>query len=229
MEPRLPSWVPHNGGVDPAALAALRRSYELAGLDENEVAADPLAQFARWLADAVAAELIEPNAVVLATADENGRPSTRTVLLKSAGPDGFGFNTNFGSRKARELTANPQASLCFPWLELERQVIVVGDVQRLSPEATAGYFRSRPRGHQLGSYASRQSEVVPSREFLEEQFAALVERYPDGVELPAPDFWGGFRVVPSEMEFWQGRGNRLHDRIRYRRSAGNWVIERLSP
>lgn len=221
--------MPHNGRVDPAALAALRRSYELAGLDEHDVAADPFTQFSRWLADAVAAELIEPNAVVLASADENGRPSTRTVLLKSAGPEGFGFNTNFGSRKGRELTANPQASLCFPWLELERQVIVVGDVERLPPAATAAYFQSRPRGHQLGSYASRQSEVVPSRAYLEERFAAVEAAHPGDGALPAPDFWGGFRVAPTEVEFWQGRGNRLHDRIRYRRDGGGWVVERLSP
>jgi pyridoxamine 5'-phosphate oxidase len=218
----------HNGPVEPAALAALRRSYELAGLDEHDVGPDPYVQFGRWLADAVAAELTEANAMVLATADASGRPSSRTVLLKAVGPDGFVFFTNYGSRKGRELEANPQASLCFSWVDLERQVVVVGDVERLPAAVSADYFRARPRGHQLGAWASRQSEVVPSRSHIEERYAELEQQYPDGTEIPTPDFWGGFRVVPTEVEFWQGRGNRLHDRIRYRRVADDWVVERLS-
>jgi pyridoxamine 5'-phosphate oxidase len=219
----------HNGRVDPTALAALRRSYELAGLDEADVDPDPFAQFRRWLADAVAAELTEANAMVLATADARGRPSSRTVLLKAVGPEGFSFFTNFGSRKGRELLENPQASLCFPWIDLERQVVVVGDVVRVPAADSAGYFHARPRGHQLGAWASRQSEVVPSRAFLEGRYAELEQRHPDGSGVPTPDFWGGFRVVPAEVEFWQGRGNRLHDRIRYRREGDGWVVERLSP
>jgi len=219
--------------MDPVALAALRRSYELAGLAEGDVSADPIAQFEHWLADAVAAELMEPNAMVLATAHPSGRPSARTVLLKGllpgTGGPGFAFFTNYGSRKARELGANGQASLVFPWIDLERQVIVVGDVERLSATANEEYFHARPHGHQLGAWASRQSEVVASRGQLEDQYARLAEQYPEGVAVPVPDFWGGFRVVPTSIEFWQGRGNRLHDRLRYRRDEGPWVLERLSP
>ncbi|MFZ0324349.1 MAG: pyridoxamine 5'-phosphate oxidase [Actinomycetes bacterium] len=215
--------------MEPTALAALRRSYGLAGLDEADVSPDPFAQFERWLGDAVAAELVEPNAMVLATADGDGRPSARTVLLKGAGPDGFVFFTNYGSRKARELMTNPQASLVFPWTALERQVVVVGDAEPLDAAANAAYFHARPHGHQVGAWASRQSEVVASREVLEAQFAAMTEKYPEGTSVAVPDFWGGFRVVATTVEFWQGRGNRLHDRIQYRRDGAAWVVERLSP
>ena len=221
--------MPHNGPVDPAALAALRRSYELAGLDESDVTSDPLAQFERWLADAVAAELEEPNAMVLASADLAGRPSSRYVLLKAVDASGFTFFTNFTSRKGRELQDNPQASLCFPWADLQRQVVVVGDVEQVGPEASAAYFHDRPHGHQLGAWASRQSQVVASREVFEHRYAELAVQYPEGTVVPAPDFWGGFRVVPTEIEFWQGRGNRLHDRIRYLRVDGRWWVDRLSP
>ena len=221
--------MPHNGPVDPAALAALRRSYELAGLDESDVTSDPLAQFERWLADAVAAELEEPNAMVLASADLAGRPSSRYVLLKAVDASGFTFFTNFTSRKGRELQDNPQASLCFPWADLQRQVVVVGDVEQVDPEASAAYFHDRPHGHQLGAWASRQSQVVASREVFEHRYAELAVQYPEGTVVPAPDFWGGFRVVPTEIEFWQGRGNRLHDRIRYLRVDGHWWVDRLSP
>jgi pyridoxamine 5'-phosphate oxidase len=213
--------------MDPIALAALRRSYELAGLDEAQAAADPYEQFARWLADAVAAELLEPNAMVLATADATGRPSARTVLLKGVREDGFVFYTNYASRKAGEIEANPQASLLFPWYDLERQVSVVGDVRRLSAQASEEYFRSRPLGHQVGAWASRQSQVVGSRDEVERRYVELAERFGD--EVPFPDFWGGYRVVPTTVEFWQGRGNRLHDRLRYRRLGDGWVVERLSP
>ena len=188
--------------MDPTALAALRRSYELAGLDVSDVDPDPVAQFLRWLGDADAAELIEPNAMVLATADASGLPRARTLLLKVADEKGLTFFTNYGSTKGRHLTENPQASMCFPWLELERQVTVTGKVQRVTVDETADYFRSRPHGSQLGAMTSRQSEVIESREVLATRYAELTEQYPDGTEVPVPDFWGGYRLVPDEVEFW---------------------------
>ncbi len=215
--------------MDPAALAALRRSYELAGLDVADVDPDPVAQFLRWLGDAVAAELMEPNAMVLATADAAGRPRARTLLLKVADAQGFSFFTNYGSTKGEHLAENPQASLCFPWLELERQVTVTGAVQKVSAQETAEYFGSRPRGSRLGAWTSRQSEVIASREVLSERYLELSKQYPADTVVPVPEFWGGYRLVPDEVEFWQGRPNRLHDRVRYLRSGDTWTIERLSP
>lgn len=215
--------------MDAAALAALRRSYELAGLDVADVDRDPIRQFARWLADAVAADLTEPNAMVLATADSTGRPRARTLLLKAADDRGFTFFTNYGSTKGRHLAENPQASLCFPWIDLERQVTVTGAVEKVSADESAQYFRSRPHGSRLGAWTSRQSEVIASRQVLEERHAELTDRYPEGVEVPVPEFWGGYRLVPDEVEFWQGRPNRLHDRVRYRREGQAWTIQRLSP
>ncbi|MDX6284556.1 MAG: pyridoxamine 5-phosphate oxidase [Frankiales bacterium] len=217
--------------MDPDRLAALRREYREAGLTEGELAEDPYTQFALWLADASAADLHEPNAMVVSTADADGRPSARHVLLKEYGaepaPGGFVFYTNRFSRKAREIADNPAASLVFPWFYLQRQVVVLGTVEEVSRDQAAAYFATRPRGAQVGAWASRQSEVIPSRAWLEERRAEIERRFPD--EVPLPDFWGGFRVVPGTVEFWQGREDRLHDRLRYLRGANGWDIERLSP
>lgn len=221
-------------GMDPAVLASLRRSYERAGLDVTDVAADPVTQFEQWLGDAVAAELREPNAMVLATADADGRPRARTVLLKAVDESGLVFFSNYGSTKGRQMAANPHAAVCFPWLELERQVLVEGEVERVSDDETAAYFRLRPHGSQLGAAASDQSTVVASRQVIEQRFAELARQYPAGSQVPVPAQWGGYRIRPTMIEFWQGRSNRLHDRICYRRqptASGEsaWTIDRLSP
>lgn len=213
-------------------LMAMRRQYRNDGIDEAALPSAPMPLFRRWLADMIAAELPEPNAMVVATADPDGRPSTRTVLLKEYGDDGFVFYTNYGSRKGRELAANPAASLLFPWHALDRQVIVTGTAERVPAARTEAYFRSRPYGSQIGAWASEQSSVIRSREDLEKRYAEVEARHPEGTAVPVPPFWGGFRVVPDAVEFWQGRENRLHDRMRYRREGGPeapWVLERLSP
>ena len=213
--------------ADPTYLAALRRDYSAAGLTEAAARGSWHAQLARWFADALAADLHEPNAVVLATSTLDGRPSARTVLLKAFDESGLTIYTNYTSRKGRELTANPAASLVIPWIDLQRQVVVCGSVHRTSAAESAGYFRSRPRGAQLSAWASRQSSVIPSRDDLVRRRAELEERF--GEEIPAPDFWGGFRLVPDTVEFWQGRPDRLHDRLQFRRDGDDWVLERLSP
>ncbi|GAB2823288.1 pyridoxamine 5'-phosphate oxidase [Actinoallomurus bryophytorum] len=211
--------------------AGLRRSYKDAPLDERDLAPDPLSQFDTWFADAVAAELPEPNAMVLATVTADGTPTLRTVLLKGYGPEDFRFFTNHGSRKARAIAENPRVSLLFPWHPIRRQVIIEGIAERLSREASAAYFRTRPHGSQLGAWASEHQSAVITREELEQRYAELARRWPD--EVPLPDFWGGYRVVPTSVEFWQGRPDRLHDRLRYRRvhadEPDKWVVERLSP
>jgi pyridoxamine 5'-phosphate oxidase len=214
---------------DPAARAAdLRRDYRRAGLSESELAPTWDEQFARWFGEAVAAGVTEPNALVLSTASAAGRPSARTVLLKGHDARGFVVFTNYGSRKAREATANPWAALVFGWLALERQVVVTGEVERVSREETEEYFLTRPRDSQVGAWVSRQSEVIASREVLEQRRAELEERFAGG-PVPVPPFWGGLRVVPDAVEFWQGRPGRLHDRLRFRRAASGWRVERLSP
>ena len=199
------------------------------GLDESVLPADPLALVSDWLATAVAAGVPEPNAMVLSTVTGEGRPRARSVLLKELGPDGFVFYTNRTSAKGQDLAANPWACLLFPWFALQRQVIIQGPVSPLSTGDSEPYFHSRARGSQLGAWASRQSSVIGSRAELDDRYAWLAERWPDGTQVPMPSFWGGYRLRPGTIEFWQGRANRMHDRLRYRREGARWVIERLAP
>jgi pyridoxamine 5'-phosphate oxidase len=193
------------------------------------LATDPVEQFSAWLADAAAAALPEPNAMVLSTVSAAGRPRARTVLLKEHGPAGFVFYTNHTSAKAQDLAALGHASALFPWYALRRQVIVQGAVTRMSQADSEPYFHSRAHGSQIGAWASRQSSVIGSRAVLDEAYARLEERWPEGTTVPMPDFWGGYRLVPDLVEFWQGRVSRLHDRLRYRRDGAHWLVERLSP
>lgn len=208
----------------------MRRAYGRRELEESELESTWLAQLARWLEAAVRAGDREPNAMVLATASRDGAPSARTVLLKGLDERGLAFYTNLSSRKGRELAANPRAALVFPWLSLQRQVIVEGHVEALESEESDAYFASRPRGARLAALASPQSQRLDSRKQIDGPYAELSERHPEGTDVPRPQWWGGMRVVPASVEFWQGRANRLHDRLRYRRTdPGAWVIERLAP
>lgn len=232
------SWTPPPGD-SPRRLAGLRVSYDVGTLDEADLRDSPLEQFRAWLEDAVQVRLPEPNAMILATADRDGQPSARTVLLKDADPRGFVLFTNLESRKGRELAANPAASLVFPWFAMHRQVVVVGRAELLDRGEVEDYFSSRPRGSQLGAWTSRQSAVIEGRAGLDARYDELVGEYPDGVDVPVPPFWGGWRVRPQSVEFWQGRESRLHDRLRFRRREAvgaadltvpeHWQVERLSP
>jgi pyridoxamine 5'-phosphate oxidase len=208
--------------------ASLRKEYTRAGLREADVDPDPLVQFRTWFEEAVRADLHEPNAMTLATATEDGRPSARTVLLKGYDERGFVFYTNYEGRKAGDLEANPACALLFYWGGLERQVRIEGRASRLSEEESDAYFASRPRGSRLGALASEQSCPVEDRSVLEERVRALEAEY-EGRDIPRPRFWGGYRVEPEVVEFWQGRENRLHDRLVYRRAGYGWGIERLQP
>ncbi|MDX3377069.1 pyridoxamine 5'-phosphate oxidase [Streptomyces sp. ME02-6991-2A] len=208
----------------------MREQYRSEDFLESDLSPDPMDQFARWFRQVAAGGVLhEPNAMVVSTASAEGRPSSRTVLLKQYDDRGFVFFTNYGSRKGRELAANRHVSLLFPWHPMARQVIVTGTASRVSREETVGYFRTRPHGSQLGAWASDQSTVIGSREELIERYEELAARYPEGEKVPAPPDWGGFRVVPEAIEFWQGHGNRLHDRLRYVREDGAWRVERLCP
>jgi pyridoxamine 5'-phosphate oxidase len=215
-----------SAGSTPAGLAGMRREYP--DLTDDALAHGWPEQFARWLADAVAAGVPEPNAMVLATADAAGRPSARSVLLKGYDESGFTFFTNYNSRKGRELAVNPGVSLVFPWYALHRQVVVCGRAERVDRAETEAYFAVRPRGAQLAAWASHQSATLQSRDELERAWQHADGRFPD--EVPAPEHWGGFRVRPDTVEFWQGRRSRMHDRLRFRRDGRDgWLVERLSP
>jgi pyridoxamine 5'-phosphate oxidase len=212
------------------SLEDLREEYRQGALDEVNCDPNPIEQFRRWMQEARAAQLKEPNAMTLATATPDGRPSGRIVLLKELLPDGFVFYTNYTSRKGHEMDLNPHVALTFYWGELERQVRVEGRISKISREKSEAYFRGRPKGSRLGALASHQSEVLPSRKLLEAKLEELQSKYADTDDVPAPDWWGGYCVRPETIEFWQGRENRLHDRLLYRRTdEGHWAIERLSP
>jgi pyridoxamine 5'-phosphate oxidase len=209
-------------------LADLRKDYSLAGLAEKDLARDPFRQFEKWFAEAEAAKIVEPNAMVLSTAARDGRPSSRTVLLKAVDGRGFVFYSNYESRKGRELEANARATLLFPWIAMERQILVEGAVSKVAREESEAYFHSRPRASQLGAWVSAQSTIIPDRRVLDDSLKALEQKYA-GQEVPMPPYWGGWRLAPEAVEFWQGRRNRLHDRLRFRREKDAWIIERLAP
>jgi pyridoxamine 5'-phosphate oxidase len=211
-----------------AQIAALRRDYMQRGLDEADLAPDPCQQFARWFQEAHdCPALTEPNAMVLSTVSPEGQPHARFVLLKGFGADGLVFFTNGASEKGRDLRANPRAALTFGWIAQERQVRIEGLVSPTPRSHVEAYFQTRPRGSRLGAWASNQSEVIPGRAHLEERLAAADARFPN--DVPPPETWSGYRLCPERFEFWQGRTNRLHDRLRYRQNGASWIIERLAP
>jgi pyridoxamine 5'-phosphate oxidase len=210
------------------SIADLRKDYQLASLDEGDVLANPVEQFDRWLKEAIKAELPEPTAMTLATVSADGRPAARIVLLKAVDASGFAFFTNYDSDKGQQLAARPHAALVFHWVELERQVRIEGAVQKVTGEESASYFARRPRLSQIGAWASPQSRTIANREWLEREFEQMAERFKDSV--PLPPHWGGYRVSPESIEFWQGRRSRLHDRLLYRRKTDrSWSLQRIAP
>lgn len=209
-------------------ISDMRRDFESEGLDIDALDANPVSQFASWFNHARDAGILEPNALSLGTAGLDGQPDLRTVLLKYFDDKGFVFFTNYGSRKARELDENPRAAMLFPWIALNRQVIIQGGVEKVSKAESLRYFASRPRGSQIGAWVSEQSRVIKTRGLLEQKVAEIKQRFQDG-EVPLPTFWGGYRVVPERFEFWQGRPSRLHDRFEYLKDGERWLIQRLQP
>lgn len=209
-------------------LADFRKEYSEVGLHRKDLDADPVKQFAQWFSQAVECGLHEPNAMTLATTDRDGMPFQRTVLLKFFDEQGFVFFTNYGSRKARQIEENPRVCLLFPWITMERQVIIQGCAERISSAESLRYFASRPRESQIGAWVSNQSEVITSRKFLMQKLAEIRDKFQHG-QIPLPSFWGGYRVVPSAIEFWQGGPARLHDRFLYGKNPDGWEINRLSP
>ncbi len=222
-------WEPsRSGGGDEVDLARMRLEYETAGIEPGDLAADPAEQFQRWLADAIEAELYEPNAMIVSSVDADGQPWSRYVLLKGAGSAGFDFYTNYRSLKSQQLEANPRAAATFGWLPLHRQVNVAGTVERIPEAESDAYWAVRVRGSQLGAWASEQSSELPDRDTLLRRYDEADARFAD--DVPRPEHWGGWRLVPHTVEFWQGRRNRLHDRLRYRRVGDTgWDVVRLSP
>jgi len=209
-------------------LADLRKDYSLAGLSEKDLARDPFRQFEKWFQEFEAAKLTEPNAMILSTVGVDHKPSSRTVLLKGIDGRGFVFFSNYNSNKGRDLENNPSASLLFPWIGLERQVIVGGNITKVAKEESEAYFHSRPILSQLAAWTSHQSAIVSGRDVIEQNMKSTEIKYA-GQQVPLPPHWGGYRLAPEYVEFWQGRGNRLHDRLRYRKTTDGWIVERLSP
>ena len=213
-----------------AYIADLRQNYTLTGLTKADIDADPIKQFQAWFQQALDADVIEPNAMTLATATPEGKPTARIVLLKGVDARGFVFYTNYESQKGQQLITNPYAALVFLWKKLERQVRIEGKVEQLSTAESAKYFQSRPKASQLGAWASAQSRVIPNRQVLEQKLIELQEQYSDDVTVPLPEHWGGFRIIPNRIEFWQGRPSRLHDRLVYDlQDDASWSIDRLAP
>jgi len=205
-----------------------RREYTQTGLSRKTLLTSPISQFELWFKQACEVDIVDANAMTLATVSATGQPSVRTVLLKTFDQTGFIFFTNYNSQKAQQIAENPQVALLFPWTELERQIEITGYAEKISTAESRAYFSSRPKGSQLGAWVSRQSDVIQSRYVLEQQWQTMQQKFQQG-KIPFPDFWGGYRVVPEKIEFWQGRVNRLHDRFEYRRNKDDWTVERLAP